>query len=104
LPYIPSNQFFVEAGWRRGRYSAFVATSYVDEMRTRSGQGVIPDDERIESRLVTDLSARVHIRDRFQAFLRVQNITDEVYVVARRPAGLRPGLPRTASAGFSYDF
>jgi Fe(3+) dicitrate transport protein len=29
----------------------------------------------------------------------VQNLTDARYIVARRPAGARPGLPRTIVAG-----
>jgi Fe(3+) dicitrate transport protein len=32
-------------------------------------------------------------------FLSGENLTDAEYVVARRPAGPRPGLPRTISAG-----
>lgn len=29
----------------------------------------------------------------------VYNLTDATYAVARRPAGLRPGLPRTVTLG-----
>jgi outer membrane receptor for Fe3+-dicitrate len=36
--------------------------------------------------------------------LGVLNLTDQVYTAAARPAGLRPGLPRTLSAGFHIDF
>jgi Fe(3+) dicitrate transport protein len=32
-------------------------------------------------------------------FIGIQNLTDATYVVARRPAGARPGLPRTLLAG-----
>jgi Fe(3+) dicitrate transport protein len=32
-------------------------------------------------------------------FAGIQNITDERYVVARRPAGARPGLPRSIAVG-----
>jgi Fe(3+) dicitrate transport protein len=33
----------------------------------------------------------------------VENLTDETYVVARRPAGARPGLPRTLMAGIRLE-
>jgi hypothetical protein len=29
-------------------------------------------------------------------------VLDEIYVAARRPAGVRPGLPRTAYLGLTY--
>jgi len=32
----------------------------------------------------------------------VRNLGDVTYVAARRPAGLRPGLPRTALVGIEW--
>jgi len=32
-------------------------------------------------------------------FIGIQNLSDQRYSVGRRPAGLRPGLPRTMVAG-----
>ena len=32
-------------------------------------------------------------------YLSVKNIANEAYIVARRPAGVRPGLPRTVLGG-----
>ena len=37
-------------------------------------------------------------------YLGVQNLTDNATIVARRPAGVRPGLPRTFVAGIWFDF
>jgi len=104
LPYLPEHQLFAEIGWRNAHWSAFVAASYVDEMRTSAGQGTIPDAERIEDHLVFDLSAEYRFRQHYRTFVRVRNMTDEIYVAASRPAGLRPGLPRTFLAGFGFDF
>jgi Fe(3+) dicitrate transport protein len=33
----------------------------------------------------------------------VENLADATYVVARRPAGARPGLPRTLMAGIRLE-
>lgn len=33
----------------------------------------------------------------------VRNVTDEVYAAARRPAGIRPGLPRTILVGLRAE-
>jgi Fe(3+) dicitrate transport protein len=34
----------------------------------------------------------------------VRNVTDEAFIVARRPAGVRPGMPRTLLLGVRWDF
>ena len=43
------------------------------------------------------------MRPDFRAIFRVDNLLDEEYAVARRPAGLRPGRSRTAFIGFTWD-
>jgi Fe(3+) dicitrate transport protein len=35
-------------------------------------------------------------------YVKVDNLFDETYIAARRPAGVRPGLPRTAYLGLTY--
>ena len=40
--------------------------------------------------------------EHFSAYVKVENLFDETYIAARRPAGVRPGLPRTAYIGFTY--
>ena len=104
LPYLPQHVLFAEIGWRNARWSAFASGSWVDEMRTTAGQGAIPLQERVEDHLVFDLSSEYRFRERYSVFLQVRNVTDEVYLAARRPAGLRPGLPRTALVGFGASF
>ena len=50
------------------------------------------------------LLANLILRSRARLFVQVRNLTDEVYVAARRPAGLRPGIGRTTLAGVAWDF
>jgi Fe(3+) dicitrate transport protein len=104
LPYLPEQQLFTEIGWRDARWGAFVAASFVADMRTRAGQGTIPEEDLIEEHLVFDASGEYRFRQRYKAFVQLRNVTDEIYVAARRPAGLRPGLPRTFLAGFGVSF
>ena len=35
-------------------------------------------------------------------YVKVDNLFDETYIAARRPAGVRPGLPRPAYLGLTY--
>jgi Fe(3+) dicitrate transport protein len=104
LPYLPEHQLFAEIGWRNGRWGAFVSGSWVDEMRTTAGQGTVPESESIEDHLVFDASGELRFGTHYRAFVQVRNLTDEVYLAARRPAGLRPGLPRTMLVGFGASF
>jgi Fe(3+) dicitrate transport protein len=104
LPYLPRHVLFGEIGWRTARWGAFGSASWVDEMRTTAGQGAIPEAERIEDHLVFDVAGELRFRRHYRAFVQVRNLTDEVYVAARRPAGLRPGLPRTAVVGIGASF
>ena len=104
LPYVPQHQLFAEIGLTGGSWSTFLAASFVNEMRTKAGQGPIPDTERIEDHLTVDWSGEVELRDRYRLYLQVRNLFDETYVAARRPYGLRPGLPRTALLGIQVDF
>jgi Fe(3+) dicitrate transport protein len=48
---------------------------------------------------VLNLTAEYGVNSWTRLFAGVQNVTDETYVVARRPFGARPGLPRTVTAG-----
>jgi Fe(3+) dicitrate transport protein len=104
LPYVAPHQLSVGGGVDAGGWNAFLQLSWLDEMRTRAGQGPIAAGEGTDARLLVDLSARVRLVDGLDLQARVRNLTDEVYVAARRPAGARPGLPRTALVGLHWDF
>ena len=108
LPYLPEHQFTLMAGlegehgdnaWRVG-----LTTNYVSEARATAGSGSIAASDRIDNRWVTDVSAAYEFVPGAELYLRVDNIMDEKYVTARRPAGLRPGMPRTAMVGLRVSF
>ena len=81
-----------------------LAGNYIGEMRTTAGQGSVPAGQRIDSVLLWDLAVGFQVTERFELYGRVENLSDETYVTARRPAGLRPGLPRTTVLGLRYKF
>jgi Fe(3+) dicitrate transport protein len=76
----------------------------VDEARAVAGSGAIPASERIESRTLVDLSGEYDVNERLRLFVSAENLGDETYNVALRPAGARPGAPRTALAGVKLSF
>lgn len=103
MPYVPTLQTQVGAGLERGRWTAMLQANYQGKTRTVAGRGAIPADESTDNRIVLDLAMRWQLNSRWTLTGRVENLLDEVYNVARRPAGMRPGMPRTVALGFRYE-
>lgn len=104
LPYLPEHLLNVQAGLAGERWRVGLAANYIDEMRSVAGSGAIPAGEGTDSVLLWDVTGAVRIHDQVELYARVENLTDETYVVARRPAGARPGLPRSAFMGVRLSF
>jgi Fe(3+) dicitrate transport protein len=103
LPYLPEHQLYLSAGLETDRWGVSVGGKFVDEMRTRAGSGSIPESQRVASHWTVDIAGEYHFNDRITAFTTVENLFDETYVAARRPAGARPGMPLTAMAGIKVS-
>ena len=99
LPYIPEQQGRLYAGLLHDRWELNLNVTYQDETRTRAGNGSIPDNEATDDALVVDLATAWHATDWLDVVLRLDNVFDEDFIVARRPAGVRPGRDRTAMMG-----
>jgi Fe(3+) dicitrate transport protein len=104
IPYLPRHQFSTGIGMNQERWGAYLDLNYTARMRTTAGQGAIPEAESIDSYLLLDFSVDYRILSQLKLFSQVKNLTDETYVAARRPAGLRPGMPRTVMLGVAWDF
>ena len=104
LPYVPEHQLTLNAGLEGQAWRLFLTVNYVDEARAQAGSGAIAPNERIDSRTLVDLSGEYDLNDSLRLFASFENLTDEVYNVALRPAGARPGAPRTVLAGVKLRF
>ena len=104
LPYLPRHQGAAQFGFETAAFGASLSARFTSPMRTVAGQGDFIDDQSIDGYLVLDASARYALTPRFQLFATARNLTNEVYAVARRPAGLRPGLARTFLLGMKTRF
>lgn len=103
LPYLPTHQLGASAGVATRRWDAFLNLAYVDAMRSSPGQGPVPTGEGTDANLVLDLSLGYRLRNNVALRLQARNLLDEVYVVARRPAGARPSRPRAILVGLDWD-
>ncbi|MGD1976428.1 MAG: TonB-dependent receptor [Gammaproteobacteria bacterium] len=99
LPYIPEHQGRLYTGLLHRLWQLNLNVTYTDKVRTRAGSGSLPSDEATDNAVVVDLAAAWHATRWLDVVLRVDNLFDEDYIVARRPAGVRPGRDRTAMLG-----
>jgi len=103
IPYISRHLFTFETGVEGNRFDVHASGTYVGSMRTVAGSGTPESSHRIDSHLVLDLGSSVRISPQIKVFTSIKNVGNLKYVAARRPAGLRPGLPRTLVIGTSVS-
>jgi Fe(3+) dicitrate transport protein len=104
FPYLAHNQFTILLGVEHRKFGFNISGRYMDEMRTKPGQGAIPSNEKTDAYFVVDASAYYNLHKHFSLFANATNLTNDVYVVARRPAGLRPGMPIAFNGGIKATF
>jgi Fe(3+) dicitrate transport protein len=103
LPYLFTHQLTFNASVEHQNFDFQVSSKYNGAMRTVPGQGEIEAPDKIASNFIIDVSANYKINRYFTAFGSVNNLANEAYVVAHRPAGLRPGMPRSFLFGLKMS-
>ncbi|MEM1118214.1 MAG: TonB-dependent receptor [Bacteroidota bacterium] len=104
IPYVAPHVLSASLGLGTEAGQVNLRANYTATTRAVAGQGPIPESERVDARLLFDLSAEWTLPGtQVRALALVRNLTDEVYVASLRPAGLRPGLPRTILLGLRAD-
>ena len=103
LPYMPKNQMRASIGIMGESMSANLSANYASEVRALAGQGGIPGNQLIDARWVLDAVTNYKVSETVSAYVKIDNLLDEVYVAARRPAGLRPGMDRQVSVGVNIQ-
>jgi len=104
LPYVAVHQLYVEGTLESKKWNATLSSKYTSAMRTQAGEGAMVGSESVDAALILDLSGEYRVLDYVRLYVNVRNVTDQVYIVAQRPAGVRPGMPRTIAAGVKFDF
>lgn len=104
LPYLPEHQLQLSAGVTGARWRTDLSATFVGEMRVVAGSGSPARDERVDDHWILDLAAAYDLTDQVELFARIENLLDNDYLAARRPAGARPGRPQTGLVGVRVDF
>ena len=104
LPYLANNQLTLMASLESSRLSFNISGRYMDAMRTVAGTGAVDPLNSTDSYIVLDASANYFLQNNISLFANFTNISNEVYAVSQRPAGLRPGMPRAFMLGLKANF
>jgi len=104
LPYIPRHQMTVNAGLVLKGARLNATLGWVGKARASAGRGPIAASDRIDDRVLVDLSAEVDLIANVSLFGTVQNLFDVAYNAGFSPAGVRPGAPRLALGGIRARF
>lgn len=104
VPFVPESQASLGAGYEQGPFSLSLALRSVGDVRTKPGSGGIKPADLVPAHAVTDVNASWAWSPSARIFVGLKNASDAVYLASTRPAGLRPGMPRTLSAGLSLYY
>ncbi len=99
LPYLSPHQLYASMALEAKRWIVGADVNVNARMRTVASQGPINPKEATDTFAVVNVFGEIDLADHVRAFANVQNIGGASYIVARRPAGARPGLPRTLMMG-----
>jgi Fe(3+) dicitrate transport protein len=104
LPYLPHHQLATSLDLIGAKAEMHFTGRYVSKMRTKAGQGAFLPSQSTDPALVLDVAADYRLAPQVKLFASVRNLTNAVYIASRRPAGLRPGLPRQLLLGIKAEF
>ncbi len=102
LPYLPKSVLAGSIGFDKDQFSARITHHFQSELLTKSGQNNAADI--IPARWLFDIHFDYRINRHLAAFSHIQNLFDQKYLTALRPAGLRPGMPRSVNFGIQFHW
>lgn len=101
VPYVPDIQAWASAGLTGTHWSFYLSVNHVSSVCTRATCGTY---EKTESSTIFDASAHYQINPKWEAYATIENLGDQLYLVAREPYGARPNKPRTFMTGLALSF
>ena len=104
MPFVPHNQVGFGLGVKKRGYPDMRLTGhYQSRTRVKAGGESLDKTEALPERTLIDLNAGYDFKPEQRIFIDITNVTNRTYIAARRPAGVRPGMPRTLWAGMSLS-
>jgi Fe(3+) dicitrate transport protein len=104
MPYLARHQGALRLGWARSSWSVDASVGSTEGMRVRAGSEPLEELFTVGGNTVLDASVRCQLGKGFGLEMAGRNLLDAVYIASARPAGVRPGMPRTVTGGFNFSF
>lgn len=104
LPYLSNHQLAINLSLEHAKFTINLSGKYNSEMRTTAGKGTPNPEDLIPAFFLLDASASYKLIQQVHVFGSVTNLTNTRYLVATRPAGLRPGMPLFFQIGLKVHF
>ncbi len=99
LPYLAQHQLNIGLAFEYKKWQINTGMKYTSEMRATAGTGSATGIDRIPEIIVLDASISYQVSTTINLFTSITNVTNETYIVAARPSGVRPGMPRAIQFG-----
>ena len=103
LPYVPVHQIFAEAGVIEQNWKFYLRYRYMSFMRTEAGSSALVDSKKTDPISIVDLTGEFQVTKNIDVYMKVLNVLDYQGIVAARPAGVRPTMPRAVLAGIRFS-
>jgi len=104
IPYISKHQFNGSIALENEKFELILGARCNGKFRTVAGQGSISNENSVPSNTVVDFGSKYKFNKHFSISGTITNLFDTTYLVSRVPAGLRPGMPFSASIGLAAKF
>jgi Fe(3+) dicitrate transport protein len=102
LPYVPKHRANLNVGLLKEDWGLQLSLTFVDEMRDQAGTGSLAAGQGSDALTTLDLAGHYKPHPNWTLSARVDNATDDVEVVSRRPFGARPSKPLTVRLEARY--
>ncbi len=104
LPYLPEHQVNIGLSLEGGSWQVSLNAKSTSSMLEAAGSATELEGVETDSYSVFDLFGWYQFNPSLRFYAKLDNVSDEVEIVSRRPFGARPGKTRQASIGVKYAF
>jgi Fe(3+) dicitrate transport protein len=104
VPYVPEHQLAASVGLEHARFAVNVGGTYVGAMREVAGQGPLEPASSTDEHFLLDASISGKPVRFLTLYVTGKNLTNQAYLVSRRPFGARPGAPLWIQGGVKAEW
>jgi len=104
LPYIPKNMMYAKVGFEKGKLKSYLRFKHTDRSRIFAGQDVLKNSNSTDELNILDFVGKYQLNNNFSLEFKLYNISNSSSIVASRPAGYRPNMPRQFMTSINFDF